>query len=122
MPRPPHPSPSPDFEVITEASWGWGPAGPAWTGEIRGGGVHVRDAARLCECGAEGDVRADLLLTPPSEYSEEGAREGCCQQPICAACLPTRLVSQAPTSLSKAAGEPFSQKVGSTLWLNLALS
>ena len=55
MPRPPHPSPSPDFEVVTEASWGWGPAGPAWLGEISGGGVHVRDAARLCECGMEGD-------------------------------------------------------------------
>lgn len=42
---------------------------------------------------AGGDVQAGLLLAPPSEYSEEGARGGCCQQPICPTCLPTRLVS-----------------------------
>lgn len=56
-------------------------------------------------------MRAGLLLAPPPEYSEEGARGGCCLQPICAACLRTRLVSQAPTSLSEDAGEPFSQEV-----------
>lgn len=121
MPHPAHPHPGSAFEVITQASWGWRPVGPARMGEISGGGVHVKDAARLCEHGAGGDVRAGLLLAPPSEYSEEGARGGCCQQPICAVCLPTRLVSQAPTSLRRAAGEPFSQKVRSTLWLDLAL-
>lgn len=66
-------------------------------------------------------MQAGLPLALSSEYSEEGARGGCCQQPICPACLPTRLVSWAPTSLSEAAGKPFSQEVGCALWMNLAL-
>lgn len=55
-------------------------------------------------------MQAALLLAPPSVCSEEGARGGFCQQPICTACLPTRLLSQAPTFLSEAAGEPFSRR------------
>lgn len=52
--------------------------GPVWMGE-----VCVRGAARLCEHWWGEDGQAGGQNTPPSVYSEEGARARCCQQPIC---------------------------------------
>jgi hypothetical protein len=57
------------------------------------------------------DVWAGLMLSPPSQDSEEGTRGGCCQQPICTPCLPANQACEPSASfLSETSGEPFSQE------------